>query len=231
MLFQSAESRCNQWVREHYRFLLRSASALTGSRAIGRRRGARLLCQRLEEPRAVARRNACAGLAVADHAPCRLRHVTPDMQSRDDDARDHRTRRQRVRPARPRRTVAAVRSQRCAGAALPPGAAAHGAAQLPARRRGCAAGRCRQRRRAGDVPARAGARCHRHEYLERTLRGTLMASAPLLQHLGLSANPMVPASRSWCAPATSTATSPFSSPPSSTRAAESPFSPSTTPWR
>ena len=33
MLFQSAESRYNQWVREHYRFLLRSAWALTGSRA------------------------------------------------------------------------------------------------------------------------------------------------------------------------------------------------------
>ena len=27
MLFQSAESRYNQWVREHYRFLLRSAGA------------------------------------------------------------------------------------------------------------------------------------------------------------------------------------------------------------
>jgi RNA polymerase sigma factor (sigma-70 family) len=34
MLFQSAESRYNQWVREHYRFLLRSAWALTGSRAM-----------------------------------------------------------------------------------------------------------------------------------------------------------------------------------------------------
>ena len=32
-MFQSAESRDNQWVREHYRFLLRSAWALTGSRA------------------------------------------------------------------------------------------------------------------------------------------------------------------------------------------------------
>ena len=32
MIF-SAESRYNQWVREHYRFLLRSAWALTGSRA------------------------------------------------------------------------------------------------------------------------------------------------------------------------------------------------------
>ena len=31
MIF-SAESRYNQWVREHYRFLLRSAWALTGSR-------------------------------------------------------------------------------------------------------------------------------------------------------------------------------------------------------
>ena len=33
MIF-SAESRYNQWVREHYRFLLRSAWALTGSRAV-----------------------------------------------------------------------------------------------------------------------------------------------------------------------------------------------------
>ena len=33
-MFSSAESRYNQWVREHYRFLLRSAWALTGSRAI-----------------------------------------------------------------------------------------------------------------------------------------------------------------------------------------------------
>lgn len=33
-MFQSAESRYNQWVQEHYRFLLRSAWALTGSRAV-----------------------------------------------------------------------------------------------------------------------------------------------------------------------------------------------------
>ena len=33
-MFQSAESRYNQWVRDHYRFLLRSAWALTGSRAV-----------------------------------------------------------------------------------------------------------------------------------------------------------------------------------------------------
>ncbi|MBE7941682.1 MULTISPECIES: RNA polymerase sigma factor [Ramlibacter] len=32
-MFQSAESRYNAWVREHYRFLLRAAWALTGSRA------------------------------------------------------------------------------------------------------------------------------------------------------------------------------------------------------
>lgn len=32
-MFQSAESRYDGWVREHYRFLLRSAWALTGSRA------------------------------------------------------------------------------------------------------------------------------------------------------------------------------------------------------
>ena len=33
-MFHSAESRYNQWVRDHYRFLLRSAWALTGSRAV-----------------------------------------------------------------------------------------------------------------------------------------------------------------------------------------------------
>ena len=33
-MFSCAESRYNAWVREHYRFLLRSAWALTGSRAL-----------------------------------------------------------------------------------------------------------------------------------------------------------------------------------------------------
>ncbi len=33
-MFQSAESSYNRWVRDHYRFLLRSAWALTGSRAV-----------------------------------------------------------------------------------------------------------------------------------------------------------------------------------------------------
>lgn len=33
-MIQTSESRYNQWVREHYRFLLRSAWGLTGSRAM-----------------------------------------------------------------------------------------------------------------------------------------------------------------------------------------------------
>lgn len=33
-MFKSAEARYNEWVRDHYRFLLRSAWALTGSRAV-----------------------------------------------------------------------------------------------------------------------------------------------------------------------------------------------------
>lgn len=33
-MFQSAESRYNSWVQEHYRFLMRSAWALTGSRSL-----------------------------------------------------------------------------------------------------------------------------------------------------------------------------------------------------
>ena len=33
-MFETAESRYNQWVQAHYRFLMRSAWALTGSRAV-----------------------------------------------------------------------------------------------------------------------------------------------------------------------------------------------------
>jgi RNA polymerase sigma-70 factor (ECF subfamily) len=33
-MFETAESRYNQWIAEHYRFLMRSAWALTGSRAL-----------------------------------------------------------------------------------------------------------------------------------------------------------------------------------------------------
>ena len=33
-MFPNSEARYNQWVRDHYRFLMRSAWALTGSRAI-----------------------------------------------------------------------------------------------------------------------------------------------------------------------------------------------------
>jgi RNA polymerase sigma-70 factor (ECF subfamily) len=33
-MFVSSEARYNQWVRDHYRFLMRSAWALTGSRAL-----------------------------------------------------------------------------------------------------------------------------------------------------------------------------------------------------
>ena len=34
LMFQSSEARYNRWVQDHYRFLLRSAWALTGSRAV-----------------------------------------------------------------------------------------------------------------------------------------------------------------------------------------------------
>ena len=33
-MFDTAESRYNQWVRDHYRFLMRSAWAMSGSRAV-----------------------------------------------------------------------------------------------------------------------------------------------------------------------------------------------------
>lgn len=88
-MFQSAESRYYQWVREHYRFLLRSAWALTGSRAVAEDvvqdcfTGAwkhRTQLRQQELARAwlfrIMRRSA-------------LRHLAPHTESLDDDNAAH----------------------------------------------------------------------------------------------------------------------------------------------
>ncbi|MBC7621218.1 MAG: RNA polymerase sigma factor [Candidatus Saccharibacteria bacterium] len=87
-MIQTAESRYNQWVREHYRFLLRSAWGLTGSRALAEDvvqdcfTSAWKYRSQLREP-TLAR--AWLFRIMRRHV---LRHVTPDTQhfdSYDDD--------------------------------------------------------------------------------------------------------------------------------------------------
>lgn len=85
-MFESDEARYNAWVREHYRFLLRSAWALTGSRATAEDivqdcyATAWARQHQLRQPELVRawlfqimRRNA-------------LRHLAPRLKSTDEDA-------------------------------------------------------------------------------------------------------------------------------------------------
>ena len=81
----TAESRYNQWVREHYRFLMRSAWALTGSRAVAEDvvqdcfTSAWKNRTQLRQPE-LAR--AWLFQIMRRHA---LRHLAPGPQSLDDD--------------------------------------------------------------------------------------------------------------------------------------------------
>ncbi len=85
-MIQTAESRYNQWVREHYRFLMRSAWALTGSRAVAEDvvqdcfTSAWKHRSQLREPQ-LAR--AWLFRIMRRHA---LRHLMPGPQSLDDEA-------------------------------------------------------------------------------------------------------------------------------------------------
>ncbi len=84
-MIQTAESRYNQWVREHYRFLMRSAWALTGSRAVAEDvvqdcfTSAWKHRSQLRQPE-LAR--AWLFRIMRRHA---LRHLVPGPQSLDDD--------------------------------------------------------------------------------------------------------------------------------------------------
>lgn len=88
-MIQTAESRYNQWVSEHYRFLMRSAWALTGSRSIAEDvvqdcfASAWKYRSQLREP-ALAR--AWLFQIMRRHA---LRYLVPGPQSLDDDDEAH----------------------------------------------------------------------------------------------------------------------------------------------
>ncbi len=85
-MIQTAESRYNQWVRDHYRFLMRSAWALTGSRAVAEDvvqdcfTSAWKHRSQLREPE-LAR--AWLFRIMRRHA---LRHLAPGLQPLDNDA-------------------------------------------------------------------------------------------------------------------------------------------------
>jgi RNA polymerase sigma factor (sigma-70 family) len=85
-MIQTAESRYNQWVHEHYRFLMRSAWALTGSRAVAEDvvqdcfTSAWKHRSQLRQPE-LAR--AWLFRIMRHHA---LRHLAPGSQSLDGDA-------------------------------------------------------------------------------------------------------------------------------------------------
>lgn len=84
-MIQTAESRYNQWVSDHHRFLMRSAWALTGSRAIAEDvvqdcfTSAWKYRSQLRQPE-LAR--AWLFSIMRRHA---LRHLVPGLQSFDND--------------------------------------------------------------------------------------------------------------------------------------------------
>jgi RNA polymerase sigma factor (sigma-70 family) len=101
-MFESAESRYNQWVRDHYRFLLRSAWALTGSRALAEDvvqdafTSAWTYRTQLRQPELarawlfrIMRRSALRHLApVADQLPDGYEDDRPAAESNQDDRLD-----------------------------------------------------------------------------------------------------------------------------------------------
>ena len=81
----TSESRYNQWVREHYRFLLRSAWALTGSRAVAEdvvQDCFTSAWKHRKQLRDASLARAWLFQIMRRHA---LRHIAPQPQSLDDD--------------------------------------------------------------------------------------------------------------------------------------------------
>jgi|TARA_B100001105_G_scaffold178908_1_gene144317 RNA polymerase sigma factor (sigma-70 family) len=85
MLFQSAESRYNLWVREHYRFLLRSAWALTGSRAIAEDVVQDCFASAWKHREQLRDATLARAWLFQIMRRAAYRHATPGMQSLDDE--------------------------------------------------------------------------------------------------------------------------------------------------
>ena len=88
-MFQSAESRYNQWVREHYRFLLRSAWALTGSRAVAEDVVQDCFTSAWKHRGQLRQHELARAWLFRIMRRSVLRHVVPSTDSLDDDNATH----------------------------------------------------------------------------------------------------------------------------------------------
>ncbi len=93
MLFQSAESRYNQWVHEHYRFLLRSAWALTGSRAVAEDVVQDCFTSAWKHRAQLRQHGLARAWLFRIMRRSALRHLTPHTEPLDDDDPTHDPRR------------------------------------------------------------------------------------------------------------------------------------------
>ena len=88
-MFQSAESRYNQWVREHYRFLLRSAWALTGSRAVAEDVVQDCFTSAWKHRSQLRQHELAQAWLFRIMRRSALRHLAPDTESLDDANAEH----------------------------------------------------------------------------------------------------------------------------------------------
>ena len=88
-MFQTAESRYNQWVREHYRFLLRSAWALTGSRAVAEDVVQDCFTSAWKHRTQLRQHELARAWLFRIMRRSALRHLTPHTESLDDDNPAH----------------------------------------------------------------------------------------------------------------------------------------------
>ena len=88
-MFRSAESQYNQWVREHYRFLLRSAWALTGSRAVAEDVVQDCYTSAWKHRAQLRQPELARAWLFRIMRRSALRHFAPQTESLDDDAAAH----------------------------------------------------------------------------------------------------------------------------------------------
>ena len=84
-MFESDESRYNEWVRDHYRILLRSAWALTGSRAVAEDIVQDCYTSAWKHRRQLRRPELVRAWLFQIMRRNALRHLTPRLQSLDEE--------------------------------------------------------------------------------------------------------------------------------------------------
>lgn len=83
-MFEPDETRYNEWVRAHYRFLLRSAWALTGSRAVAEDIVQDCYANAWKHRRQLRRAELARPWLFQIMRRSALRHLTPRLQSLDE---------------------------------------------------------------------------------------------------------------------------------------------------